>query len=190
MIEREESEHHSEGTTEGTPGFVVVGKLRKPHGVRGEMVMTVATDYPELLSPPRQVFVGEEYQPFTVRSVRWHRDDILIAFEGIEDRDQVGVYRNHLLFMRADDLPDLSEEEFYIHELIGLDVVSDAGRNLGTVREILATGANDVYVVKREGRKEILLPATEEVILEILPEENLLKVHLLPGLVEDEDFDR
>jgi 16S rRNA processing protein RimM len=69
-------------------------------------------------------------------------------------------------------------------------VVSDAGQNLGTVREILATGANDVYVVKREGRKEILLPATEEVILEIIPEENLLKVHLLPGLIEDEDFDR
>lgn len=165
--------------------YVVVGKLRKPHGVRGEMVMTVATDFPELLSPGRRVFVGEEYRPLTVRSVRWHRDDILIAFEEYEDRDRVGVYRNHLLFMRVEELPALPEEEYYLHELIGLEVVSDAGQKLGRVIDILATGANDVYVVEREGKKEILLPATEEVILEIIPEEGVMKVHLLPGLVEE-----
>ncbi|MFO8035813.1 MAG: ribosome maturation factor RimM [Anaerolineales bacterium] len=168
-----------------TPEFVAVGKLRKPHGVRGEMVMTVVTDFPELLSPGQRVFVGEDYGPLTVRSVRWHRNDILIAFEGYDDRDQVGVYRNYYLFMRAEDLPALPEEEYYFHELIGLDVVSDTGQRLGTVKDILATGANDVYVVERQGKKDILLPAIEEVILEIMPEEGIMKVHLLPGLVEE-----
>jgi 16S rRNA processing protein RimM len=185
MMDQGKDTSDSGSPTGAAPDFVVVGKLRKPHGIRGEMVMTVVTDFPELLSPGRQVFVGEDYGPLTVRSVRWHRNDILIAFEEYEDRDRVGVYRNHYLFMRAEDLPALPEDEYYLHELIGLDVVSDAGQRLGTVKDILVTGANDVYVVEREGRKDILLPAIEEVILEIIPEEGIMKVRLLPGLVEE-----
>lgn len=169
---------------EDGPFFVVMGKLRKPHGIRGEMVMTVLTDFPDLLDPGQEVFVGEDYQPLTVRSVRWHRDDILIAFEEYEDRDLVGVHRNRLLFLAVEELPELPEEEYFFHEMIGLKVVTDTGRELGTLAEILDTGANDVYVVQQEGKGDILLPATEEVILEIDLEENKMTVHLLPGLVE------
>lgn len=187
MNDREVNPRNAGSSSEDEPLFVVVGKLRKPHGVRGEMVMTVATDFPELLSPGQEVYVGEDYHPLTIKGVRWHRDDILIAFEGFADRDEVGIYRNHLLFMRAEDLPPLPEDEIYFYEVVGLQVITDAGKDLGRISEVLVTGANEVYVVEREGQKDILLPATEEVVLKILPEEGIMKVHLLSGLIDDLD---
>lgn len=185
MTEHDQDQVNAGSSASDEPFFVVVGKLRKPHGVRGEMVMTVATDFPELLSPGQEVYVGENHRPLTVRSTRWHRDDILIAFEEYHDRDEVGIYRNHLLFMLADDLPDLPDDEIYFYEVVGLKVITDTGQELGEVRDVLITGANEVYLVGREGEKDILLPATEEVILNILPEEGVMKVRLLPGLLED-----
>lgn len=187
MSDQEQQESPPNGSSsEDGPFFVVAGKLRKPHGIRGEMVMTVFTDFPELLEPGREVYVGETQRPLTVRSVRWHKDDILIAFEEYEDRDLVGVHRNQLLFITVEDLPELPEEEYFFHEVIGLDVITEAGHHLGVLREILATGANDVYVVEREGKRDLLLPATEEVILDVDLEQKKMIVHLLPGLVEDE----
>jgi len=173
-------------SSEGGPFFVVAGKLRKPHGIRGEMVMTVFTDFPELLEAGREVYVGEAHRPLTVRGVRWHKEDILIAFEEYQDRDLVGVHRNQLLFLKVEDLPELPEEEYFFHEVVGLDVLTAAGHHLGVLREILVTGANDVYVVEREGKRDLLLPATEEVILDVDLEQKKMIVHLLPGLVEDE----
>lgn len=183
--QRQEISAPAGSSSEGGPFFVVMGKLRKPHGIRGEMVMTVLTDFPELLAPGQEVYVGEEYQPLTVRSIRWHKDDMLVGFEEYEDRDLVGVHRNQLLFITVEDLPELPEEEFFFHEMIGLEVITDTGQELGTLGEILDTGANDVYVVEREGKKDILLPATEEVILEVSLEKGWMKVHLLPGLMDE-----
>lgn len=148
--------------------------------------MTVFTDFPELLEPGSEVYVGEARRPLTVRSVRWHKEDILIAFEEFQDRDLVGVHRNQLLFLTVEDLPELPEEEYFFHEVIGLNVLTEAGDHLGVLREILATGANDVYVVERDGKRDLLLPATEEVILDVDLEEKKMIVHLLPGLLEGE----
>lgn len=173
------------GSSADEPVLILMGKLRKPHGIRGEMVLTVLTDFPELLKPGQMVMLGDQQDQLVIRSVRWHRDDLLIAFEDYFDRDEIGVYRNTLLFMEEEDFPELPEDEFYIHDLVGLRVKTDEGQLLGTLKEILITGANDVYLVQQGEDREILLPATDQVILDIDLEEEVITVHLLPGLLPD-----
>ncbi|RLD04810.1 MAG: 16S rRNA processing protein RimM [Chloroflexota bacterium] len=165
------------------PAFLVVGKLRRPHGLRGEMKMTVLTDFPQLLVKGQEVFVGEEYQPLKIQSVRWQTEEMLIAFEEYFDRDEVGVHRNEYLFMSVEDFPLLPEGEYYFYQLIGLKVICEDGQELGTLVDLLETGANNVYIVRNAEGKESLLPAIKEVILSVDLEKREMRVHLMPGLL-------
>jgi 16S rRNA processing protein RimM len=151
----------------GEPVFLAVGYIRRPHGVRGEMLMDLLTDFPERLVPGKRLYLGEEHLPVQIRSVRPALQAVLIAFEEFEDRDQVAAFRNQYLYVRADELPPLPEGEYYHHQLLGLMVFDREGHSLGVLTEILETGANDVYVVRDEQGREILLPVIEGVILEV-----------------------
>jgi 16S rRNA processing protein RimM len=170
------------------PEFLAVGQLRRPHGVRGEILMSVWTEYPERIVPGASLYVGESHTPVHVRSVRWHRDDMLIAFEGYLTCEAVGLFRNQILMVRTADLPPLDEGEYYLHQLIGMVVIDDqAGTTLGVITEILETGANDVYIVRNESGSEILLPAIDPVILDIDPGKRVVRVHILPGLLSENE---
>ena len=170
-------------SSDGEPVFVVVGKLRKPHGVRGEMKMTVFTEFQQSLAVGEEVFVGESRLPLVVRSTRWHGEDLLISFQEYTDRDEVGLHRNEQLFVRVEDLPPLTEGDYYFHELIGLHVITENAHSLGELIEVLETGANDVYIVRGDEDEELLLPAIEDVILGVDLEKGEMLVHLLPGLL-------
>ncbi len=174
------------GSPQGEPLFLAVGKLRRPHGVRGEILLEVLTDFPERFQAGAVVYVGPRRVPLTLRSVRAFRDDLLlVAFEGYADRDAVGVLRNQLVLVPAEEAPPLAEDEVYYHQLLGLQVVTDQGRPLGRLVEILETGANEVYIVRpEEGGPEILLPAIDEVVLKVDLEQGVMVVHLLEGLLE------
>ena len=167
----------------GEPAFLVVGKLRRPHGVRGEILMQVITDFPERLQPGVTVFVGQQHRPELVRSRRPHGQGLLLTFDGYTTLETVGTLRNALVYVPVADRPPLPQGEYYHHQLLGLCVVSEDGRQLGRVHQILTTAAHDIYLVRGESGPEILLPATDEVILEIDLANGLLRVHLLPGLV-------
>jgi 16S rRNA processing protein RimM len=166
------------------PVFVVIGKFRKPHGIRGEVRMTVLTDFPELIKLGQRIFVGQKYQMYTIRSMRWHGGDLLIALEELEDRTAVEIFRNVMVYMKSEDMPETPEGEYYLHQLVGLNVITDEGDHLGRLKEVILTGANDVYLVDSPEGKEILLPAIEEVVLEINLEEGKMLVHIIPGLLE------
>jgi 16S rRNA processing protein RimM len=167
----------------GEPAFLVVGKLRAPHGVRGEILLEVITDFPERLQPGVTVLVGEEHKPQRIRSRRTHNKGLLVSFEGYTTPETVGALRNTLVYVTTADRPPLPEGEYYHHQLLGLRVLNDDGQELGRIVEILTTAANDIYVVQGESGAEILLPAIEEVIREIDFDNGLLRAHLLPGLV-------
>ena len=169
----------------GEPVFLVIGKLRRPHGIRGEIIMDVLTDFPERLKKGVLVFVGQDHRSETIRSLRPHGNSLLVAFQGYDTPETVGVMRNELVYVRADDRPPLAEGEYYHHELIGLRVVDESGDLLGILVKILDTRANDVYVVRPQAGPEILLPAIESVILDIDLEKGEIRVHLLPGLIAD-----
>jgi 16S rRNA processing protein RimM len=170
----------------GEPVFLAVGKLTRPHGVRGEMIMEIMTDFPERLKPGVQLYVGPGRRPFRLRSRRPHQRGALVAFEGINTREQSGELRNQFVLVRADDRPPLPEGEYYHHQLIGLQVVEEQGSAIGELVEILQTGANDVYVVRLPAGGELLIPAIDSVILSVDLERAEIWVQLPPGLLLEE----
>ena len=184
MKSKSEETNNTGSLSNDEPVFVIIGKFRRPHGLKGEIVMTVLIDFPELIHQGKMIYVGERHHPYEVRSTRWHGGDLLVALEGLPDRTSVEIYRNIMVYMKADDIPELPEGEYYIHQLVGLEVITDQGQILGKIKEILVTGANDVYLVESEGGKDILLPAIEQVVLDINHDQGKILVHILPGLLD------
>jgi len=159
-----------------------VGFLRRPHGLQGEIIMDLHTDFPERMKVGRKLFVGENHQPMTLTNVRPHQSGLLVKFKDVESPDDAGKFRNQWVFIKAKDAPPLPDGQLYQYELIGFKVVDENDNPLGTLAEILETGANDVYVVRDDSGKELLLPAIPSVILDLDTGRGLLKVHLLEGL--------
>jgi len=171
------------GSPNGEPLYLSVGFLRRPHGVQGEIVMDLHTDFPERMKSGRKIFVGEEYKPMTITNVRPHQLGLLVKFKDIETPEDAGVYRNQWVYIKAKDAPPLPDGKIYQYELIGFKVVDENDASLGDLVEILETGANDVYVVKDDSGKELLLPNIPSVILDLDAGARLMRVHLLDGLV-------
>jgi 16S rRNA processing protein RimM len=161
----------------------VVGKLRKPHGVQGEMAMEVLTDFPERLVVGSTLYVGKNYRPLQVNSLRWHGSRILVTFQGMTTPEEVGEWRNTWVYVRTEEIPSLEAGEYYHHQMLGLQVISEEAERLGHITDILETGSNDVLVVQPESGAEILLPFTDEVIQEINLDEGIIRVRLTPGLL-------
>ena len=173
----------SSGSPEGEPVYLTVGYLRRPHGLRGEIVMDLHTDFPERLKRGRRLLVTEAHTELTIEGVREHQKGVLIKFNGVDTPEQAGQYRNQWVYVKAKDVPPLPEGQIYQHELFGFQVVDDNDNLLGELVEIIETGANDVYVVRNDEGKEILLPAISSVILNLDTGRRLMRVHLLEGLV-------
>jgi 16S rRNA processing protein RimM len=170
------------GSPTGEPLYLSLGFLRRPHGVRGEIIMDLHTDFPERLRKGRKLFVGEDHKPLTLESIRPHGNGMLIKFKTIDTLEDAGQFRNHWVYAKTKDLPPLSQGQHYQHELLGVSVVDENGNPLGTLTEIIETGANDVYVVKNDSGKELLLPNIPSVVLDLDFDQRIMKVHLLEGL--------
>jgi 16S rRNA processing protein RimM len=168
-----------------SPVYVAVGKLRRPHGVHGEIIMDVYTDFPERLRPGMQLYAGEVHQPLKLTHRRWHQNSLLVTFEGYDTPESVGELRNMILYLPIDTLPDLPAGEYYHHQLLGLQVIDETGKLLGQVSEILETGANDVLVVQPETGREFLLPFIDSVLLDVNLPAGQIRVHLLPGILDE-----
>jgi 16S rRNA processing protein RimM len=171
------------GSPDGEPVYLVVGFLRRAHGLRGEIIMDLHTDFPERLRSGRKLFVGQERKPMTLSGARPHAKGMLVKFKGVETPEDAGQLRNQWVYVTTTDVPSLPEGKLYQHELFGFEVVDENGNSLGKLVEIIETGANDVYVVKDSNGRELLLPAIPSVILETDPARRLMRVHLLEGLI-------
>lgn len=178
MAERKDTS----GSPDGEPVYLTVGFIRRPHGLHGEMMMDLHTDFPERMKSGRKLLVGEEHQPMILASARPHQAGLLIKFRGIDTPESAGRFRNQWVYIKSSDVPKLPDGKIYQHELLGFQVLDENGQVLGELVEILETGANDVYVVRDESGREILLPAIPAVILDVDSERRLMRVHLLEGL--------
>lgn len=165
------------------PAFLLVGKLHRPHGVRGEMIMSVLTDFPERLQPEIEVYLGPAHTPVKIKSLRHHNRGMLISLEGYDSREAVDGLRNNEIFVSAGDRPPLPDGELYLHQIIGLKAVTEEGQVLGIVSDWIETGANGVLVVSDEDGKEVLLPDIDEVVLKIDLKAGKMLIHLMEGLV-------
>jgi 16S rRNA processing protein RimM len=165
--------------------FLAIGKILRPHGVRGELLLETFTEFPEHLAEVGTVYLGPEDsphpQPHPLRRARLHRGELLIQLGDCLDRDAADAYRGQMVFIRAEQAAPLPPGRYYHHQIIGLTVMTDEGETLGQLTEILETGANDVYVVVGPSG-EILLPALQSVIQNIDLDAKTMTVHLLEGL--------
>ena len=118
----------------------------------------------------------------TLAGARPHQKGMIVKFKGIETPEEAGQFRNQWVYIRTKDAPKLPEGQVYQHELIGFQVVDENENRLGELLEILETGANNVYVVKDESGRELLLPAIPSVVLDIDLERRVMRVHVLEGL--------
>ena len=160
------------------PEFLVAGKLRRTHGLKGEMWIEVLTDFPELFNQAKNVFIGEKHKKITVKSFKFAGKKGLIRFDGYENPESVWLFNNEYLYFDSHSMPELHDEEYYHHELIGLEVRDEKGAVIGILTEILVTGANDVYVITpKEGNKDILIPAIKSVIQKIDIESKLMIIN-------------
>jgi 16S rRNA processing protein RimM len=168
-----------------------VGKIVRPHGVRGEVVVNRFGREGDPLAPGSVVTArsgteGRAEAALRVESRRpSSRGRWLVVFEGIEDRDQAAVLSGSIIGVDESSLPDLEEGRYYNFQVVGLEAVTPEGESLGTVREVWETGANDVFVV-RGPKGEILLPVIAAVIREFDWEGGRVTVTPLPGLIPEE----
>jgi 16S rRNA processing protein RimM len=170
------------GSPTGEPEYLTVGFLRRPHGVTGEIVMDLHTDFPDRLREGRHVFLGDAHEAATLSGSRRHAGGMLVRFKGVETPEAVGRFRNTWVYVLRADEPAGPDVQLYQHELIGMAVLDEEARPLGQITEIIETGANDVYVVKADGRPDLLLPAISSVILRIDRIARTMRVHVLEGL--------
>ena len=161
--------------------FLAVGRVLRPHGVRGELLLSTLTDYPEHLSKQTVIYLGEPPQAHPLAGVRIHRSQLIIRLADCHDRVGADAFRDQIVQIEAQSAAPLPPGLYYHHQLIGLAVFSDQGEHLGELTEVLETGANDVYVVTGP-QGELLLPVIADVIRSVDLDSHRLTVHLLEGL--------
>ena len=162
-----------------------VGQIVNTFGIKGEVKVMPFTDDITRFDDLEKVYVKtkKEEKLYKIQNVRYHKNMVLIKFENIETPEQAELLRNAFLEIDREDAISLEEGTYYIADLIGMEVYSDDGNKLGIVEDIYNTGANDIYVVKNDLGKQILLPGIKEVIKEVNLDTEKITVHLIPGLI-------
>jgi len=167
------------------PHYLIIGRVLKPWGYRGEIKVKILTDFPERFASLRTVYLGDDAKPFSVERARLHGGNAaLLKLAGIDSPEADAKLREQLVQVAIEDAVKLPEGKVYLYQLIGLRVRATDGQLLGEITDVLDTGANDVYVAQSDdGTREILLPAIPDVVKEISLERGEIVVELIEGLV-------
>ncbi len=164
-----------------------VGVIIKAHGIKGEVKVYPTTDSPFRFDDITHVKIkqqGKTAGDFEVAGVKYFKGIVILDLEGIDTMDEAEKLKGAELYIPREEGAELAEGEYYIADIIGMDVVTDEGAMLGTVKDVLETGANDVYVIGRPEGKDVLIPAIRQCILDTDIENNRMTVHLLDGLLD------
>jgi 16S rRNA processing protein RimM len=160
---------------------VAIARVLAPHGIRGELKCAVLTDFPRRFASTERVYLGPQRQPFAVARSRLQGHFVLLKLEGLDSRDDADRWRNAIVQVPRAERVRLPRGHYFWEDIIGLEVRDEDGTRLGCVRDILQTGANDVYVVDTDGG-ELLVPAIKDVVKRIDPAKGEMTVHLLEGM--------
>lgn len=169
---------------------LVVARIGRAHGIKGEVTVEVRTDEPELRLGPGAVLATEPAStgPLTIETGRVHSGRLLLRFEGVRDRTAAEALRNTLLISEVDpeELPE-DPEEFYDHQLMDLDVVLADGTEIGRITEITHLPSQDLFIVERPDGTEVMIPFVEEIVSEIDLEEQRAVITPPPGLIDESE---
>lgn len=163
-----------------------IGRIIRPHGLEGRLKVLSYLESQDVLDGLHELFIGRNAQGATVfpmRAVQKGREFFILTLGGIEDKDTASKLVGSSVWMPSERMKELPDGEYYWHEIIGLDVVTEEGRPLGRIESVFPTGSNDVFVC-RGSEKEVLLPAIGDVILKIDRDRGIMVVRLLKGLAE------
>lgn len=165
--------------------YLEIGQIVNTFGIKGMVKIKPFTDDITRFDRLEKVYIeiNKSKKLYEVEEVKYHKDMVLIKFKGIDKIEEAELLRNAYLKVNRKDEPELEEGTYYIVDLLGLDVYSDEGNLLGKVDDIFNNGSTDIYVVKDELGKQLLLPGISEVIKEINLEEKKIVVHILKGLI-------
>ena len=163
-----------------------VGVISSTHGVRGEVKVYPTTDDPERFLDLEEVILdtGRERLPLKIENVKFFKNMVILKFKGYANINDIEKYKGRGLYITRDQAVELGEDEYFIADLIGMSVVAEDGTVLGTLADVMPTGANDVYVVRTENGKELLIPAIKECILNVDVEERAMRIHVMDGLLD------
>jgi 16S rRNA processing protein RimM len=162
------------------------------HGIRGEITIEPYTDFPEeRFAEGESVLLGQEMEVTDIVSSRPHKGRVLVRFGHIADRDEAEALRGEWIYIPESEAAALEADTYFIHQIIGLSVQTTEGEILGTIQDVLFTGANEVYVVQpRAGLnrgREVLIPAIAEVVQSVDLKAGMLTIYLMPGILEPEE---
>ena len=163
-----------------------VGVFANTHGIRGEIKVYPTTDDVSRFRDLKEVILDTKKEPIPleVEGVKFFKNMVILKFKGIDNINDIEKYKGCDLLVSRENAVPLEEGEFYLADIMGMPVIDEEERELGVIREVLQTGANDVYIIQKKRGGEILLPASPSCILDIDFENNRMKVHLMPGLEE------
>lgn len=161
-----------------------VGKIINTHGLRGEVKVASWTDYPEVFEDLKVVWLkkGEEKTQLAISGIKYQKNNLIIKFRELQDINQAEPLKNRILYAERSALGELPEGAYYIADLIGMSVKKESGELVGKIKDVMQTGANDIYVVGREGAKDLLVPVIESVVLNVDIENREVTVRLMEGL--------
>ena len=164
-----------------------VGAVTSTHGLRGEVKVFPTTDDATRFKKLKEVIMdtGRERLDMEIEGVKFFKQYVILKFKGYDSINDVEKYKNAKLYVTRDKAVRLKKDEYFVADLIGMQVVTEEGETFGTLKDVMATGANDVYVVKRDdgNEAEVLLPAIRECIKKIDMETGVITVHIMDGLL-------
>lgn len=166
--------------------FLRIGVITTTHGVRGEVKIFPTTDDPKRFEHLRHVWLdtGTERLKLEITGVKFFKNLVILKFRGYDRIDDIEKYKGKDLLVTRENAVSLEENEYFIADLIGLSVVTEEGEELGTLADVMQTGANDVYIVQKQGEPDLYIPAIKECILNVDLPAGRMTVHMLNGLRE------
>ena len=162
-----------------------VGVISSTHGVRGEVKVFPTTDDVTRFRQLKKVYLdtGREMLPLEIQNVKFFKQFAILKFKGIDNINDIEKYRGKSLMIDREDAVDLEEDEYFIADMIGMKVCTEDGSEFGTLKDVMETGSNDVYIIDSLEHGEVLIPAIRECILDVDMDEERMTIHLMEGLV-------
>lgn len=163
-----------------------VGVITSTHGIRGEVKVFPTTDNPKRFLDLEKIILdtGKEKKVLTIDHVKFFKNMVILKFKEYDNINDVEIYRQKELYVTREQAVPLEENEYFIADLIGLAAVSDEGEELGEIADVLQTAANDIYVIRKAGTSDLLVPAIKECVKRVDIAGGSIELHLLPGLRE------
>ena len=163
----------------------LIGYIRKPHGIKGELKIEPVSPDPARFKLLQKIYVqSEELKKYPVEHVRLINRLFVIKLAGINTRNQAEILRDAEVLIPEQDLIELNDNEYFIHDLVGCGVIDEQGASVGELIGIMQNAANDVYVLRTSGNREILIPAIRDVIRKIDLERKLITIRVQEGLLD------